>query len=214
MIRDNLIALARAWLPAGLRQWVVDRQRQHRLQWPRMGAVNLGDLRRLTPISPIFALDRGLPIERYYMERFLSAHATDIRGRVLEIGDDRYTRAFGGTSVTRSDVMHVVAGTPGATIIADLTRADEIPADSFDCIIATQTLQMIFDVRAAVGHLHRILKPGGILLVTWHGLTKIGRHEGVDPWVNTGISRRRPRAVYSPRSSRPPNSTCRPTATC
>jgi SAM-dependent methyltransferase len=181
-MRDMLIAMARAWLPAGLRQWVVDRQRQYRLQWPRMGSVDLGALRRLTPISPIFGIDRGLPIERYYIEHLLSMHSTDIRGRVLEIGDDRYTRAFGGASVTKSDVLHIVAGTPGATIIADLTSADDIPGDTFDCVIATQTLQMIYEVRAAIRHLYRMLKPGGVLLITWHGLSKIGRHEGVDPW--------------------------------
>ena len=182
MIRDRLIALARAWLPPEMREWVVARQRRYRLQWPRRGSVDFGSFRRLTPISPIFAYDRGHPIERYYIERFLAAHAGDIRGHVLEIGDDRYTRAFGQGRVTKTDVLHVVPGTPGATIIADLTRADEIPADRFDCIIATQVLQMIYDIHAAVRHLHRILKPGGVLLVTSHGMTKIGRREGVDDW--------------------------------
>ncbi len=127
-------------------------------------------------------LDRGLPIDRYYIERFLSAHAADVRGRVLEIGDDRYTRQFGGDRVTRSDVLHVVAGNPQATIVADLTRADAIASASFDCIICTQTLQMILDVEAALRHLARILVPGGVLLTTSSGISRICRREGVDPW--------------------------------
>ena len=136
-----------------------------------------------TPISPVFGLDRSLPvIDRYYIERFLASHAGDISGRVLEMGDAAYTRRFGGDRVTRSDVLHYVAGNPEATIVGDLTTADHIPSDSFDCIILTQTLQMIFDVRAALHHLHRILKPGGVLLVTSHGISRIARREGIDPW--------------------------------
>jgi SAM-dependent methyltransferase len=136
----------------------------------------------MSPISPVFGLDRGLPIDCYYTERFLSTYASDILGDVLEIGDDRYTQKFGGNRVTRSDVLHMVEGNPQATIVADLTCGDNILSDSFDCIILTFTLQMIWDVRAALQHLYRILKPGGVLLVTSHGISRIARREGVDPW--------------------------------
>jgi SAM-dependent methyltransferase len=71
---------------------------------------------------------------------------------------------------------------PQATIVADLSDADNIQSDRFDCIILTQTLQMIFDVPAALRHLHRILKPGGVLLVTTHGISRIARREHIDPW--------------------------------
>ena len=53
-----------------------------------------------------------------------------------------------------------------ATIVADPARADEIPDDSFDCFILTETLQLIYDLRAALFHSHRILRPGGVLLST------------------------------------------------
>ena len=78
----------------------------------------------------------------------------------LEIGDNSYTKKFGGHSVTKSEVLSVVEGNPKATIITDLTCADLIPSDTFDCIICTQTIQMIYDMKAALHHLHRILKPG------------------------------------------------------
>jgi hypothetical protein len=51
--------------------------------------------------------------------------------------------------------------------------ADTVPADQFDCFILTQTLQLIYDVRAAVGHAHRILRPGGVLLVTVPAASRI-----------------------------------------
>jgi len=95
---------------------------------------------------------------------------------------DAYTRKFGGARVTRSDVLHSVAGNPRATIVADLTADNAIPTDAFECIICTQTLQFIYDFRAALRELHRILKPGGVLLLTAHGTSRIGRREGVDSW--------------------------------
>ncbi len=138
--------------------------------------------RRLQPISRKSGFDRGLPIDRYYIERFLAAHAVDIAGRVLEFAADDYTVKFGGGRVTQGDVLEVVEGNRKATIVADLTNADQISSDTFDCIICTQTLQMIFDLRAAVVHLHRILRPGGVLLATTHGTAKIGRRIGRDAW--------------------------------
>src|SRR5690349_19594781 len=133
-------------------------------RWPPVGSVEFGELRRVTPVSAEFGLDRGQPIDRYYVERFLEQHAADIRGRVLEIGDDRYTRQFGGTRVSRSDVLHMKGENPAATIVADLADAGIIAADSFDCIIVTQTLQFIYDIRAAVSHLHRMLALRGTIL--------------------------------------------------
>ena len=146
------------------------------------GRVRFGSLRRLEPVSASFGFERGTPVDRYYIERFLAAHAGDIRGRVLEFGDARYTRAFGGERVTRSDVLDLVPANPKATIVADLTRADDVASDSFDCIVCTQTLQMIYDIRAAVAELRRILAPGGTLLLTGHGTSKTGRHLDSDPW--------------------------------
>jgi len=162
-------------------------QRRLRQTWqgggghPEVGAARLGDLRRVTPFSRRFGFDRGLPVDRYYIERFLGAHAHGIHGRVLEIKDDDYTRRFGGDRVTRSEVLHVVLGNPKATIVADLTDADHIPSDAFDCIILTQVLPFIRDSRAAVRTLYRILAPGGIVLATVPGICQIDRHE-MDRW--------------------------------
>src|SRR5690606_675442 len=97
-----------------------------------------------------------------------------IHGRVLEIGDNTYTLRFGGDRVSISDVLHVDEGHAGATITADLTSAEHIPGDQFDCIVFTQTLQFIFDASAALRTLHRILRPGGVLLCTVPGITHTG----------------------------------------
>ena len=142
-----------------------------------------GSLRRLEPVSRHFGFDRGTPVDRFYIERFLLANSECIRGRVLEIGDDTYTRRFGMDRVVRGDVLHVHAGNPQATIVGDLATDSTIPSSVFDCVIATQTFQLIFDPAAALETIHRILKPGGVLLATVPGLTVVS-HES-DEWSKT-----------------------------
>lgn len=182
-LRDAGRAAATRALPLRLREWLRAQQRRFRLQGVRYGSVDFGSLDRLSPISPIFGKDRDLlSIERYYIEAFLDAHRMDVRGRCLEMGDPFYINKFGGDRVARADVLHYVEGNPIATIVADLTDAPHIPEGSFDCIIITQTLQMIWDLPAAIATLHRILKPGGVVLATTHGISRVARREGVDDW--------------------------------
>ena len=159
-----------------VRRWLRTLQKRL-MRWPPVGRVRFGSLRRLQPISRVFGFDRGLCIDRYYIENFLACHTDDVRGCVLEIGDDTYTRTFGGGRVTKSDVLHVSEGNPKATIVADLICADNVPSNTFDCAIFTQTLQFIYDVQAAVRTLYRILKPGGVLLATFPGISQISRHD-------------------------------------
>jgi SAM-dependent methyltransferase len=135
-------------------------------------------LRAIMPSSPIsedWGLDRGHAIDRFYIEAFLARHSADIRGCVLEVQSPRYTRLFGKSNVTKSDVLDLSPDNPQATIIADLTNAPHMESEVFDCVIVTQTLQLIFDVRGAINTLHRVLSPGGVLLVTVPGITKQDR---------------------------------------
>ena len=148
---------------------------------PPIGRLDFGDLRRVTPISQSFGFDRGQPIDRYYIEGFLALHAEDIRGRVLEIADNRYTRQFGGSRVTRSDVLNLTPDNPHATIIADLVNAGTIPSNAFDCIVFTQTLQYIYEPQTAVKTLYRILKPEGVLLASFPVISQICRYD-MDRW--------------------------------
>lgn len=95
--------------------------------------------------------------------------------------------------MTESDVLHVREGDPRATLTGDLTHAEHIPSDAFDCIILTQTLQYIYDVRSALETIYRILKPGGTLLATVPGVSQIDRGELGQTWCwgFTAISARK-----------------------
>jgi SAM-dependent methyltransferase len=141
-----------------------------------------GTLRRTTPLSDQWGRERGTPIDRYYIEQFLKTHRADIHGHVLEIKDTTYTDRF-GRNVTHADVLDLDAANPRATLIADLAAADSIPANTFDCLIVTQTLQFIADLRAALAHLDRILQPDGVLLCTVPGISRVERaYAAIDYW--------------------------------
>ena len=158
------------------------RQRRGQPYVPPVGRAKLGDLRRLTPLCREFGYRRGLPIDRYYMEKFLAHQAADISGRVLEIGDNNYTRRFGGDRVITSDVLHVSKDNPKATYTGDLTDAEHLPANTFDCAIITQTFHLIYDIRSALKTIYRILKPAGVLLATVPGISQISIDEWADSW--------------------------------
>ncbi len=149
---------------------------------------------RLEPVSRVFGFDRGTPIDRYYIEGFLEHHSADIRGRVLEIGENTYTRRFGGSRVTQSDVLHATEGNRKATLVGDLATGSGIPKNAFDCIILTQVLPFLFDVRGAIGTCHAALRPGGIVLATVPGISQISRYDmdrWGDFWRFTSLSARR-----------------------
>lgn len=146
----------------------------------------LGTLRRTRPLSDHWGFDRGTPIDRYYIERFLDRHRADIRGRILEVKDSGYSRRF-GNGVEVYDVVDIDAGNPDTTIIADLTAPAGIPSDSYDCFIVTQVLQHIFDTRAVIAEAHRILKPGGVLLVTVPSVSRLDANNP-DYWRFTPLS--------------------------
>ena len=99
---------------------------------PGVGRIRFGDLDGTVPISRDYGFDRGTPIDRYYIERFLERHASEIVGRVLEVGGDEYTRRFGAARVTRADVLHVRPGNSRATIVGDLTDPSVLPERAFE----------------------------------------------------------------------------------
>ena len=186
---------------------LVSQEARSRLHWrrkrllarPRVGAVHFGSLRRVVPIARDFGFERGTPVDRFYIDEFYEKHgpsienldAGAIRGRVLEIGEPHYTRRFGDPeAVDRVDVLDIVHGR-GVTYVDDLANAPSVPSCSFDCVVCPQTLFLIYDVRAAVRTLHRILRPGGVVLATVPGISQICPSNGAaweDQWRLTPTS--------------------------
>lgn len=144
---------------------------------PAPGALTGRD----TPVSRTFGLDRGMPVDRYYIESFLRENARLIFGRTLEVGDRTYSLRFGGDRIERAEALLMRPDGRPDTLLGDLSDPSSLPEGRSDCFICTQTLNFVFDVRAAVESAHRLLRPGGVLLVTVAGISQISRYD-MDRW--------------------------------
>jgi SAM-dependent methyltransferase len=153
----------RAAVPIEVRDWVKRRPFLRRLV---LTQPRWGNLRRDRPLGLRLGLDRGTPIDRVHIEGFLAQHAQDIRGTVLEVKHRHYTERFGGVRVRRSEILDVAPDNEAATIVADLAVPGSLPADTFDCVLVTQTLQYVPDPCEAIRNLHGSLKRGGVALIT------------------------------------------------
>jgi len=134
---------------------------------------------RAAPLSAHWGRERGSPVDRWYIERFLAEHSADIHGSVLEVMDDSYTRQF-GDRVERSDVLDVDHSNSVATVVADLGDPAGFPRDRYDCFVLTQTLQYVYDLRAAVESIHACLRAGGVCLATVPVTSRLDRPENTD----------------------------------
>lgn len=185
--RKAVSAVARRVLPGSMSSRVTSAMGYSAPRRVRFGNLDAA------PFSRQFGFDRGLPVDRYYIERFLEESSLLIRGRVLEIGDASYTRQFGGSRVTQSDVLNLRPNAE-ASYVGDLTDPKTLPAEVFDTAILTQTLHVIYEMRTAMENVHRSLRPGGLLLATLPGISQIcGDPDGKwnDSWRLTGYSARR-----------------------
>lgn len=172
---------------ARVKSWALDRPR------PRWG-----NFRRMSPFSERYGWDRGTPVDRVYIERFLADHTADICGEVLEVRDSGYTQRFGGSAVTGSHVLDANPENENATIVADLAQPGALPAARFDCVILTQTLQYVAEPEAALANAWQALAPGGVLLVTVPTIARVDWPTGfVDlwRWTPAGLSQLARRAA-------------------
>ena len=157
-------------VPAPVREKVNQRRAARRdAAWRR--PRDIGELRRTTPLTT-WGSSRGGPLDRIYIGQFIGQHAADVRGRALEVAGDEYISRF-GRNVLQTDILDVFESNSRATIIADLADGEGIPDDTFDCLVVTQVLLLVQDIAAALRTCHRILVPGGVLLATTPGISRI-----------------------------------------
>ncbi|MFO8053158.1 MAG: methyltransferase domain-containing protein [Candidatus Omnitrophota bacterium] len=124
---------------------------------------------KIKPLSFQWGHDRGKPLYRYYTEIFLEKFSKDIKGKCLEFQEDCYASRFGKNKIEDINILHKEPGNPKATIVADLTKANTLKSDTFDCIISTFVLHVVVNPDKFVSELYRILKPkGSVLIVAPH----------------------------------------------
>lgn len=127
------------------------------------------------PISKRFGAERGKPIDRIYIERFLADNRDKINGIVMEMADSKYTEMF-GQNVQQSQILHLNGWGKGV-IKGDLETGEGVPENQVDCFICTQTIQFIYDIHGAVRSIYKMLKPGGVALITAHCLGQISLYD-------------------------------------
>lgn len=128
------------------------------------------------PVSNMFGSERGKAVDRYYIEKFLEENTDDIRGTVLEVANDTYTKMFGGSKVKNSIISHV-KGWGNRSIKCNFETGEGVQEELADCIICTQTLQYIFDLKSAINNIYKMLKPGGVALITVPGIKPLCEYD-------------------------------------
>jgi glycosyltransferase involved in cell wall biosynthesis len=161
---DRIYQRARSGLPGQIRRSVVG-VRSNWLSLPLVRNLRCLQFRRLQPLGQ--GRQRGTPIVRYYWHEYLQKHQKDIRGNVLEIGSTDTILRFGGIAVTCADGIDLSPHSPEITVVADLSRADHVPSDRYECFVNQFTMHLIYDAEAALYHSIRLLKPGGVLLINF-----------------------------------------------
>ncbi len=148
-----------------------------------LGLPRWGNLRRAKPFSECWGFDRGSPVDRYYLHRFLERHSHAIRGTVLEVQDSIYTQRFGRDVVNAHTIDINPAHRP--TFRCDLARSDGvIPSDGYDCFLLPNTLCFLQDLEESLRHALRVVRPGGYLLASGSTLVPFApdARDGEDRW--------------------------------
>jgi len=128
-----------------------------------------GNLRRTKPFSETFGFERGTPVDRYYLHRFLLDHRALITGDVLEVQANSYTKRF-GHDLGRTDSFDIVPlFTP--TYVTDLAHSEHVlPDAAYDCLLLPQTLPHLRELDLCLHHALRVVRPGGVILASAAGL--------------------------------------------
>lgn len=137
--------------------------------------IKLFDDMPVKPMSRRFGLEYGKAVDRFYIEMFLNENKRFIKGDIMEIAEATYTNMF-GNNVKSTFVLHV-NGWGKNSIKGNLETGEGIIENSIDCLICTQTLEHIFNTKATVKNIYRLLKKGGTALITVAGIKQISLYD-------------------------------------
>jgi hypothetical protein len=124
-----------------------------------------GNLRRTQPFSSQFGFERGTPLDRYYLHRFLERERTRITGDCLEIQSPGYTKLY-GQRLGATDAVDI-NGDHHPTYVCDLAASEGvIPSGRYDCFLLPNTLCVLRDLDGCLRQAWRVVKPGGTILAS------------------------------------------------
>ncbi len=131
----------------------------------------------MKPISRRCGYERGTPIDRYYIEKFLDSNQKYIQNKVMEVADNQYTCRY-SKNIKEALIMHV-EGWDKDVVQINLETGNGVAkyANSIDCFICTQTIQMIYDIKTAMKNIYKMLKQDGTALITIAGIAGISLYD-------------------------------------
>ena len=132
------------------------------------------------PLERDFGSKRGSPLDRYYIERFIEKNKLLIKGRVLEVGDDRYSKNYVKTS--QINVLRGKDNREYQNLNGDLLDFETIKnIGTFDSLIITNVLNFIFDYDTAIQNIAKLTNKNGQCLFTVSGISGISKFDN-DRW--------------------------------
>lgn len=144
------------------------------------------DLRTARPWHRLAHIVRELPAA---LERLAAELQVPAGGQVLDFGcaDAPYHGFFApGTEIVGADLP----GNPHARV--DIRADGTLPVEdaSFDAVLSTQVLEHVGDPRRYLAECFRVLRPGGRLLLSTHGIM-VYHPDPVDlwRWTSAGLDR-------------------------
>ena len=112
----------------------------------------------------------GVSTCRLESNAWLSEHCGKVDGKVLSVGSSDDSDGQGGCyrdyfSSASAYVTSEVADGFGTDLVLDIQSMPEIEDGSFDAVFCSGVLEHLFDFNAAIREIHRVLSPGGVLLL-------------------------------------------------
>lgn len=132
------------------------------------------------PASKAFGTERGKPIDRYYIEKFLDDNKQSIRGETLEIAETTYSLKYGEDRIKHAYMLHV-NGWGDNAIKGNLETGEGLEECRYDTLVITQTLMFTYDLRSVAENIYKTLRHGGTAFVTVAGISQISRYDA-DRW--------------------------------
>jgi hypothetical protein len=128
---------------------------------PEVRQVDWGDLRRPQPMCASFGFQRGTPIDRYYLQKFVAKIRHRIAGKVVEIGGNpQGPRAYGLSHVVEYVNVDLLPG-PGVHLVGDVHDPSLLAQQSVGSIVIFNVLEHCVQPATVVDNMYRWLRPGG-----------------------------------------------------
>lgn len=146
-----------------------------------IGTLNWGDLRRGKPFCNEFGFERGTPIDRYYLDKFISSIRHLVKGKVVEIGGALSNREqYGFENTSTYDAVDLLSS-PFVNICGDIHESNLLKPDYYDTILLFNVLEHCHTPQKVVDNIHNWLASSGYCLAIVPNAQRIHNNPG-DYW--------------------------------